>query len=109
MILLHAGSICDRVLATDPFFSFHHVNAFETEGGAKVVVDTAAMDGGVDFSLSLDNGTEALYKRLAGRAVLTRLVLDLNCGTVGARHAHLCARALMLKGCCLGGCNHAMR
>ena len=32
------------VAETEPFFSFHHVNAFEAPGG-KVVVDTCAMTG----------------------------------------------------------------
>jgi hypothetical protein len=39
----------------DPFFSFHHVNAFEAgPGGRHVVVDTCAMPR-VDFSNSTDN------------------------------------------------------
>ena len=72
----------DHVLETDPFFSFHHINAYEVEGTPQIVVDTAAMDGGIDFSLSMENGSEAIYQRLAGRAVLTRLVLDLATGKV---------------------------
>ena len=69
---------------TDPFFSFHHVNAWEAEGTPRLVVDTCAMEGGIDFGLSFDNGDEALYRRLAGRAVLTRCVLDLASGKVRA-------------------------
>ena len=69
---------------TDPFFSFHHVNAWEAEGTRRVVVDTCAMEGGIDFGLSFENGSEALYQRLAGRAVLTRCVLDLDTGKARA-------------------------
>ena len=72
----------DHVLETDPFFSFHHINAYEVEGTPQIVVDTAAMDGGIDFSLSMENGSEAIYQRLAGRAILTRLVLDLSTSKV---------------------------
>ncbi|CAL8462447.1 g1980 [Coccomyxa elongata] len=72
----------DYVLETDPFFSFHHVNAYEVEGTPQIVVDTAAMDAGIDFSLSMENGSEAMYQRLSGRAVLTRLVCDLSTGKV---------------------------
>lgn len=72
----------DHVLETDPFFSFHHVNAYEVEGTPQVVIDTAAMDGGIDFSLSMENGSEAIYQRLSGRAVLTRLGCDLSTGKV---------------------------
>lgn len=95
----HAGAAMqDRVFETDPFFSFHHVNAYEVEGTPKIVVDTAAMDGGIDFSLSMDNGTEALYQRLAGRAVLTRLVLDLEKGSVSSFPYHwLCTDSLPEK------------
>jgi carotenoid cleavage dioxygenase-like enzyme len=95
---LHACAACawtgehtQRVFETDPFFSFHHVNAWEVaEGTRRVVVDTCAMDGGIDFGLSFDTGSEALYERLAGRAVLTRCVLDLASGKVrGKEFSHL--------------------
>ncbi len=76
----------DHVLETDPFFSFHHVNAYEVEGTPQIVVDTAAMDAGIDFSLSMENGSEAMYQRLSGRAVLTRLVCDLSSGKVRTRN-----------------------
>ena len=75
----------ERTFETDPFFSFHHVNAYEVPGSSKVVVDTCAMEGGIDFGLSMENGSEAVFQRLAGRASPTRLVLDLDTGKV--RHA----------------------
>ena len=82
----HAVPRTDHVLETDPFFSFHHVNAYEVEGTSQIVIDTAAMDDGIDFSLSMDNGSEAMYQRLSGRAVLTRLVCDLSSGKVRTRN-----------------------
>ncbi|KAK9906660.1 hypothetical protein WJX75_005713 [Coccomyxa subellipsoidea] len=85
----------DHVLETDPFFSFHHINAYEVEGTPQIVVDTAAMDGGIDFSLSMENGSEAIYQRLAGRAILTRLMLDLSTGKV-QKHALVPDRAAEL-------------
>lgn len=43
-----AGLGSEQVFETTPFFSFHHINAFEAEDG-KVVVDTVAMEG-INFS-----------------------------------------------------------
>lgn len=31
-------------MQTKPFYSFHHVNAFETHGGGRVALDTIAWD-----------------------------------------------------------------
>ena len=42
-----AGLGSELVFETTPFFSFHHINAFEADNG-KVVVDTCAMEG-IDF------------------------------------------------------------
>ncbi len=40
-------------VAPQPFFSFHHANAFETADG-KVVLDTVANLDGVDFSANFE-------------------------------------------------------
>lgn len=40
-------------MAPQPFFSFHHANAFETADG-KVVLDTVANLDGVDFSANFE-------------------------------------------------------
>lgn len=41
---LAAAGVRGLVAKTEPFFSFHHVNAFEAPDG-KVVIDTCAMNG----------------------------------------------------------------
>lgn len=100
----------DHVLETDPFFSFHHVNAYEVEGTPQIVVDTAAMDGGIDFSLSMENGSEAIYQRLSGRAVLTRLVCDLSTGKVWtntpSQHQQCLSAHTRMPGCLICACKN---
>jgi all-trans-8'-apo-beta-carotenal 15,15'-oxygenase len=56
-----------------PFFSFHHVNAFEAPDG-KIVVDTVALVDGMDFSANLEIGA-GYYADNVGRGTLTRLVV----------------------------------
>ncbi|KAK9824995.1 hypothetical protein WJX81_007215 [Elliptochloris bilobata] len=63
------------IAETEPFFSFHHVNAFEAPGG-KVVIDTCAMKSGIKFDVGFEGASEAYYQQPAGRATLTRLVMD---------------------------------
>ncbi len=65
----------DLVAETDPFFSFHHVNAFEAPDG-KVVVDTCAMMSGIAFDIGFEGASERYYRQPAGRSTLTRLVVD---------------------------------
>ena len=65
----------DLVAETDPFFSFHHVNAFEAPDG-KVVIDTCAMMGGIAFDIGFEGASERYYTQPAGRSTLTRLVVD---------------------------------
>lgn len=63
-----------RVYTTStPFFSFHHVNAFESPDG-KIVVDTVALLDGMDFSANLEIGA-GYYSDNVGRGTLTRLVV----------------------------------
>lgn len=69
-----AVAVAPRVYKTpSPFFSFHHVNAFEAPDG-KIVVDTVAMPEGMDFSANLEIGS-GYYKTDVGRGTLTRLVI----------------------------------
>lgn len=96
----------ERVFETDPFFSFHHVNAWELPGSSRIVVDTCAMAGGIDFGLSMENGSEAVFQRLAGRASPTRLVLDLDTGKVSTTTEgscqSCCAASWLLWRACSG-------
>lgn len=63
---------------TPPFFSFHHVNAFEASEG-RLVVDTVALTG-INFSNSFESGASIFEK--PGKGVLTRLVINGNTGQV---------------------------
>ena len=60
-------------VAPSPFFSFHHINAWETAEG-RIVLDTAAMHEGMDFSANLSSGAE-YYSTDVGRGTYTRLVM----------------------------------
>jgi all-trans-8'-apo-beta-carotenal 15,15'-oxygenase len=62
-----------------PFFSFHHVNAFEL--GGKVVVDTCAADF-IDFAMSTDTASIAGYKDARKNDRLARVVVDTASGAV---------------------------
>lgn len=79
------GSLRGR-FRTEPFFSFHHVNAFEEEDGRLVVDLCAYPDASIVRSLFLDRlrGEEP-----AGAGVpdsfLTRCTIDLDGGTVTTR------------------------
>ena len=64
---------------TTPFFSFHHVNAFEASEG-RLVVDTVAMTG-IDFGNSTESGI-SIFEGKAGKGVVTRLVIDGKTGQV---------------------------
>ena len=56
-----------------PFFSFHHVNAYENSGDGSIVLDTIAMTEGMDFgAANLDVGA-AYFSNNSGRGSLTRL------------------------------------
>ena len=69
-----AAATAPRVYKTpSPFFSFHHVNAFETPEG-KIVLDTVALLEGMDFSANLEIGN-GYYADNVGRGTLTRLVV----------------------------------
>jgi len=69
-----AVATAPRVYTTpSPFFSFHHVNAFESSDG-KIVVDTVALLDGMDFSANLEIGA-GYYSDDVGRGTLTRLVV----------------------------------
>lgn len=82
-----AASTVRRTFETAPFFSFHHANAFEARlpsGGPALVLDTVANHDGIDFSTNFETGIK-FYDDNEGRGTLTRLVLDLQSGTV-AQH-----------------------
>lgn len=71
-------------MAPQPFFSFHHANAFETADG-KVVLDTVANLDGVDFSANFE-------VRFAGgsRRLWLVLVLDTLFGPVCVGQSDTC-------------------
>ena len=71
-------------LETDPFFCFHHVNAFEDERSELITLDCAAMEGGVDFGINFGNLSAAFFQRADWRASLLRLTLDLRSGQARA-------------------------
>ncbi len=71
-------------ITDDPFFTFHHVNAFEAgPGGRQLVLDTCAMPR-VDFSRSTDNIDASYYGDMANATQMCRLVVDIDSGKVGA-------------------------
>jgi carotenoid cleavage dioxygenase-like enzyme len=72
-----------RTLEADPFFCFHHVNAWEA-GPDSVVMDCAAMRQGVDFGINFGNLSHLFFQRADWRAELTRLRLDLRSGQARA-------------------------
>ncbi|KAJ9506085.1 hypothetical protein QJQ45_016616 [Haematococcus lacustris] len=76
-------------LAAPPFFTFHHVNAYEVEGsgGAQVVMDTVSWQD-IAFSTTQYNVTKAHYQD-GCRTHLYRMVLDLP-----QRRLHSCQRLL---------------
>ncbi|KAG1669318.1 hypothetical protein FOA52_014880 [Chlamydomonas sp. UWO 241] len=65
----------------DPFFPFHHVNAFdEPSGSGRVVVDTVAWQE-LDLAVNIHNMTPAYYEG-GMRTDLVRLVVDPASGSV---------------------------
>ena len=56
-----------RVFETEPFFSFHHANAFEDAASGRVVIDTVANHDGIDFS--------ANFETVGGRAGVAHLLV----------------------------------
>lgn len=79
------GSVRGR-FRTDPFFSFHHVNAFEDEAGRLVVDLCAYEDAEIVRSLFLDRlrGTAPTGAGVPN-AFLTRCEIDLTSGQVSVR------------------------
>lgn len=65
-----------RVLRTQPFFSFHNVNAYEADEGRKVVVDTVAWNK-IDFTVNQYTVDTAHYNG-GSRTHMYRLVCDLE-------------------------------
>lgn len=55
-------------------FAFHHVNAYEVDGGDTIVVDTCASDT-VDFGFCLDAGVLPATRNPSLKMTLRRLVL----------------------------------
>lgn len=70
-----AGSLKQVALECDPFFCFHHVNAFEDASG-NVTLDCIAMHGGVDFSMNFSNLSHEFFAKPPWRTALTRLSLN---------------------------------
>ena len=81
------GEICNiptlcTYVSTSSFFSFHHANAFNSSDGRKLIIDTVALPGGVEFSTSLDSLSTDYYQSEEGRGTLTRLIVDKISGDV---------------------------
>lgn len=70
-----AGNLKQVALECDPFFCFHHVNAFEDANG-NVTLDCIAMHEGVDFSINFSNLSHEFFAKPPWRTALTRLSLD---------------------------------
>ncbi|TKX52293.1 beta-carotene 15,15'-monooxygenase, partial [Halorubrum sp. SS7] len=67
---------------TDPFFGFHHVNAFERDGGTEVVFDLETIpDATAIDSLYLENVRAGEMGTMAGR--IERFTVDLG-SAIGA-------------------------
>jgi len=64
----------------EPFFTFHHANAFTTAQG-NIVLDTCALGEGMDFSVNLSTGV-SYYDDNVGRSALTRIFIDMETGKV---------------------------
>ena len=70
---------------TDPFFGFHHVNAFERDGGTEIVFDLETIpDATAIDSLYLDNVRAGEMGTMAGR--IDRFAVDLGSATGAARY-----------------------
>ncbi len=70
---------------TDPVFGFHHVNAFERDGGTVIVFDLETVpDATAIDSLSIDSLREGELTTLAGR--LDRFTVDLGSSTGSNRY-----------------------
>lgn len=61
MVSLTDGKIHPVVYEADPFFTFHHVNAYEEDG--QIVVDVAAYDRGDVSHTRLDKIIDVCVKK----------------------------------------------
>jgi carotenoid cleavage dioxygenase-like enzyme len=50
----HSKTPAVKTMLTVPCFTFHHVNAFETEGGQRIILDSIPWRS-LDFSSNLEN------------------------------------------------------
>jgi hypothetical protein len=50
----HSTTPAVKTMLTVPCFTFHHVNAFETEGGQRIILDSIPWRS-LDFSSNLEN------------------------------------------------------
>eukprot|EP00890_Picochlorum_soloecismus_P003786 jgi/Picsp_1/4408/NSC_01914-R1_carotenoid oxygenase len=73
-------SECKVFICPEPFFTFHHANAFTTSHG-NIVLDTCALGEGMDFSVNLSTGV-SYYNDNVGRSALTRIFIDMATGKV---------------------------
>lgn len=71
-----AGEIQKTYTCPNPFFTFHHVNAFITEDGNSIILDTCALHSGMDFSANFESTTVSYYEDDVGRGMYTRLCID---------------------------------
>lgn len=70
---------------TDPVFGFHHVNAFERDGGTEIVFDLETVPDATSIdSLYIDSLREGELETLAGR--LERFTVDLGSSTGSNRY-----------------------
>lgn len=74
-------TIAKQVFTTpSSFFSFHHANAYETQDG-RIIIDTVALNEGMDFSASLDSD-HTYFHSDKGRGTLTRLEVTPRTGKI---------------------------
>ncbi|KAK9808604.1 hypothetical protein WJX72_000386 [[Myrmecia] bisecta] len=73
-------SIGQKVVTTQPFFSFQHVNAFEIEEGRRLVIDTVGSQG-IDFSANLESGMDC-WSTPEGKGIVRRLIVTISSGEV---------------------------
>ena len=75
------GEIHKEYICPNPFFTFHHVNAFITKG-ENIIVDTCALHSGMDFSANFESTTVSYYEDDVGKSMYTRLYIDTKSGKV---------------------------
>ncbi|CAG7834109.1 unnamed protein product, partial [Allacma fusca] len=80
------GKVHPVVYESDPFFTFHHINAYEEDG--QIIVDVAAYDRG-DVVMNLENKRINELSNTANEATARRFVLPLNVFTASEQGQNL--------------------